>query len=223
MLLGKLLLRIGEIADVTVIQLSNLPSSALTHELWRTLATRINELQRSSDAPVGFVVTQGTDTMEETAFFLSLTTGGCTPVVITGAATAAVAERFDPVAGTWTPAGTLTDALGGQTATLLTDGRILVAEDSTGIVGTGTILPRLGGVAQIVRMSVAAGSRSTGVGQLIATRLIDAARVWSCQRVVVETASHWTEVVAFYQRCGFRITHEVDGGFCRDTFFELIL
>jgi GNAT superfamily N-acetyltransferase len=102
-------------------------------------------------------------------------------------------------------------------------GRILVAEDSTGIVGTGTILPRLGGVAEIVRMSVSAGSRNTGVGQLIASRLIDTARAWNCERVIVETASHWTEVVAFYQRCGFQITHEVDGEFCRDTFLERIL
>ena len=30
------------------------------------------------------------------------------------------AELFDPAAGTWTPAGTVTDALGGQTATTLT-------------------------------------------------------------------------------------------------------
>jgi GNAT superfamily N-acetyltransferase len=102
-------------------------------------------------------------------------------------------------------------------------GQILVAEDSTGIVGTGTILPRLGGVAEIVRMSVSADSRNTGVGQLIASRLIDTARAWNCERVIVETASHWTEVVAFYQRCGFQITHEVDGPFCRDTFLELIL
>ena len=102
-------------------------------------------------------------------------------------------------------------------------GRILVAEDSSGIIGTGTILPMPAGVAEIVRMSVSRESRGSGVGQLIAASLIDAAQEWSCQRVIVETASHWTEVVAFYQRCGFRITHEVDGPFCRDTFFELIL
>lgn len=77
--------RINEIADVTVVQLTNVASGSLTHDHWRTLATRINELQRSADPPAGYIVTQGTDTMEETAFFLSLTTGGCAPVVITGA------------------------------------------------------------------------------------------------------------------------------------------
>jgi GNAT superfamily N-acetyltransferase len=102
-------------------------------------------------------------------------------------------------------------------------GRILVAEDSSGIVGTGTILPRSGDVAEIVRMSVSRSSRGTGVGQLIASRLVDVARVWNRERVIVETASHWTEVVVFYQRCGFQITHEVDGEFCRDTFVEFIL
>lgn len=87
--------RIAEIADVTVIQVTNVASGSLTHDIWRTLATRINEMQRSSDAPVGFIVTQGTDTMEETAFFLSLTTGGCAPVVITGAMRQANATGAD--------------------------------------------------------------------------------------------------------------------------------
>ena len=40
-------------------------------------------------------------------------------VLITGLA--ASAERFDPATGAWTSAGTLTDAMGGQTATLLSD------------------------------------------------------------------------------------------------------
>jgi GNAT superfamily N-acetyltransferase len=72
-------------------------------------------------------------------------------------------------------------------------------------------------------MSVAREHRGVGIGQLIASALVDQARSWGCDRVIVETASHWTEVVAFYARCGFRITHEVDGEFCRDTFFEMIL
>jgi L-asparaginase len=77
--------RIGEIADVTVEQVTNVASGALTHEIWRNLALRITDLQRAPNPPVGFIVTQGTDTMEETAFFLSLTVGGCSPVVVTGA------------------------------------------------------------------------------------------------------------------------------------------
>jgi putative acetyltransferase len=104
------------------------------------------------------------------------------------------------------------------------EGKTLVAQSEGGaIVGTGTILPRPGNVAEIVRMSVARETRGLGIGQLVALALIEHARSWKCDRVILETASHWTEVVAFYIRCGFRITHEADGEFCRDTFFEIIL
>lgn len=103
-------------------------------------------------------------------------------------------------------------------------GKTLVAQSEDGtVVGTGTILPRLDNMAQIVRMSVAREARNIGVGQQITSALLNVARSWNCERVIVETASHWTEVVAFYLRCGFRITHEVDGEFCRDTYFEIIL
>lgn len=87
--------RIAQMADVTVEQVANVASSQLTHETWRTLASRIRELQRSSDPPAGFVVTQGTDTMEETAFFLSLTVGGCSPIVLTGAMRTATSVGAD--------------------------------------------------------------------------------------------------------------------------------
>ena len=103
------------------------------------------------------------------------------------------------------------------------EGRTLVAQSEGLIVGTGTILPRQGNGAEIVRMSVAREARRFGVGQQLTSALLDVARGWKCERVIVETASHWTEVVAFYDRCGFRVTHEVEGEFCRDTFFEIFL
>ena len=77
--------RIREIADVTVEQFSNVASGAVTQDMWRALALRIRAMQQGEQGPVGFVVTHGTDTMEETAYFLSLTVGGCSPVVVTGA------------------------------------------------------------------------------------------------------------------------------------------
>ncbi len=77
--------RIREIADVTVEQFSNVASGAVTQEMWRALALRIRAMQLGDPAPAGFVVTHGTDTMEETAYFLSLTVGDCSPVVVTGA------------------------------------------------------------------------------------------------------------------------------------------
>lgn len=77
--------QIGSIARVTIEQFSNVASGAITEEMWRNLAGRIAALQRDADAPAGFVITHGTDTMEETAFFLSLVIGGCQPVIVTGA------------------------------------------------------------------------------------------------------------------------------------------
>ena len=52
--------------------------------VWLTLAKRINELFSRGDVD-GIVITHGTDTMEETAFFLNLTVKSDKPVVLVGA------------------------------------------------------------------------------------------------------------------------------------------
>lgn len=83
--LVKAIPALGTIARVTVEQFSNVASGAITHEMWRNLEGRIRALQRGDDPPAGYVVTHGTDTMEETAFFLDLTVGGCAPIIVTGA------------------------------------------------------------------------------------------------------------------------------------------
>lgn len=85
---AELVTGIGDMADrvdVTVEQFSNVASSSVTQQMWRGIAGHIAELSRESNAPVGYVITHGTDTMEETAFFLDLTVGSCAPIIITGA------------------------------------------------------------------------------------------------------------------------------------------
>lgn len=66
-------------------QFTNLPSSALTLDHWLRLARRINALYEQDPALAGIVVTSGTDTLEELAYFLHLTVRSDRPVVVVGA------------------------------------------------------------------------------------------------------------------------------------------
>ena len=85
---------IGSIADVRGEQLCNIDSKDMTDEIWRQLAARVNEVVARDDVD-GVVITHGTDTLEETAFFLSLTVNTDKPVVLTGAMLPATALGAD--------------------------------------------------------------------------------------------------------------------------------
>jgi ribosomal protein S18 acetylase RimI-like enzyme len=95
----------------------------------------------------------------------------------------------------------------------------LVAWQNDEIIGTGALVPRSNDTAEIVRMSVAADHRREGIGRKILQRLCEQAKLTGCKQIVLETTETWTEVIEFYQRFGFQITHRLDG----DVYFSLDL
>ena len=97
---------------------------------------------------------------------------------------------------------------------------LVVLDEHEAVIGTGTIVPRGDRTAEILRMSVSRAQRRGGVGRMLVDELIAIACGWLCDRVILETSTAWTEVVTFYQYCGFAITHLEDGEFGSDTWFE---
>jgi L-asparaginase len=70
-----------ELADITGEQVVNIGSQDMNDEVWLKLGKRMNEVLKTADA---VVITHGTDTMEETAFFLDLIVKSDKPVVLVG-------------------------------------------------------------------------------------------------------------------------------------------
>lgn len=92
----------ADYANIFVEQVCNVNSDDMSAELWLKLVKRIDEIAENGlilnegIAKIdGFVITHGTDTMDETAYFLSLTLNTEKPVIITGAMRPATAKEPD--------------------------------------------------------------------------------------------------------------------------------
>ena len=85
---------IKDMASVKGEQISNVGSQDMSFDIMLKLANRINELAPSSGVD-GFVITHGTDTMEDTAFFLNLTVKTDKPVVMVGSMRPSTAVSAD--------------------------------------------------------------------------------------------------------------------------------
>jgi L-asparaginase len=85
---------IKDLANIKGEQVANVGSQDMTLAIMLTLAKRINELLTQKDVD-GIVVTHGTDTMEETSFFLNLVVKSDKPVVLVGSMRPSTAVSAD--------------------------------------------------------------------------------------------------------------------------------
>lgn len=86
--------QIEEVANVKVIDFASKDSNDITEQDWLEIRKLCHALEKDPDID-GIVITHGTDTFEETAFFLNLTLQNRKPVVMTGAMRPASAMSAD--------------------------------------------------------------------------------------------------------------------------------
>lgn len=85
---------VKKIANISGEQIASVGSQDMTVEIWKKLAIRANEIFANNEADA-IVVTHGTDTQEETAYFLDLVIPSDKPVVLTGSMRPATAISAD--------------------------------------------------------------------------------------------------------------------------------
>ncbi|MGL5751819.1 MAG: asparaginase domain-containing protein, partial [Paraclostridium sp.] len=75
---------IDKVADIEIYNFDEIPGPHITPERMMELRNYINNILEN-DSITGVVVTHGTDSLEETAYFLDLTLNTSKPVIVTGA------------------------------------------------------------------------------------------------------------------------------------------
>jgi len=86
--------KLKDIADVSGEQIASIGSQDMNDEVWLKLGKRVNEILAKPDV-AGIAITHGTDTMEETAYFLNLVVNSTKPVVLTGSMRPSTAMSAD--------------------------------------------------------------------------------------------------------------------------------
>lgn len=85
---------INQLADIEIYDFGKYPGPHMTLDLMMNLKNIVNSIIPREDVE-GIVVTHGTDTLEETAYLLDLTTNSTKPIVVTGAMRNASEENWD--------------------------------------------------------------------------------------------------------------------------------
>ncbi|KNC93855.1 L-asparaginase 2 [Trabulsiella odontotermitis] len=130
---------VPQLKDIAVIkgeQVVNIGSQDMNDQVWLTLAKKINTSCNNTD---GFVITHGTDTMEETAYFLDLTVKCNKPVVLTGAMRPSTAMSADGPFNLYNAVVTAADPASAGRGVLVAmndtvlDGRDVTKTNTTGV------------------------------------------------------------------------------------------
>jgi L-asparaginase len=97
-------------ADVRGVQVASIGSQDMNDEVWLKLAAEVNRLAAQSDVD-GIAITHGTDTMEETAYFLNLVVKTDKPVVLTGSMRPSTSLSADGPLNIYNAVGVASDPL----------------------------------------------------------------------------------------------------------------
>ena len=122
---------LDKLANLSGEQLCNIDSKDMQEDIWLQLARCVEKAAARDDVD-GVVITHGTDTMEETAWFLQLTLQTEKPVVLTGAMRPATAISADGPMNLWQAVRVAADpGAKGRGVLVVMNGRIDAAETVT--------------------------------------------------------------------------------------------
>jgi L-asparaginase len=128
----QLLSAVPEIKDIANIkgeQIVNIGSQDMNDEVWLKLAKRVNQLLSQGDVDA-IVITHGTDTQEETAYFLNLTVKSDKPVILVGSMRPSTAISADGPRNIYNAVACAVDKSSiGKGVMVVMDDRILGADD----------------------------------------------------------------------------------------------
>lgn len=131
---------IMNIANIKGEQVAQIGSQDMNDEVWLKLSKRINELLKQNDV-AGIVVTHGTDTQEETAYFLNLVVKSDKPVVLVGSMRPSTAISADGPRNIYNAVACAVDnSSKGKGVMVVMDDKILGADDlaKTNTLSVGT-------------------------------------------------------------------------------------
>jgi L-asparaginase len=129
---------LDKLAVITGEQVASIGSQDMNDEIWLKLAKRVNAVLAGSDTD-GVLITHGTDTLEETSYFLSLVTKSDKPVVMVGSMRPATAVSADGPGNIYNGVAVVADAgaKGKGTLVVLNDtihyARNVVKTDTTSV------------------------------------------------------------------------------------------